>query len=382
MIGPIVRAVGGLIVKETPALVKYTGKRLLPAVSTKVARSSSSIIRRTVSTQARSKTRNLLAGAVTSPSVEQGFFKKMFAKTPGWLKKSVTFAGEVVAFNEITELIFGPSKEGAEAGTAGGSDSAKENALSNLLVANGHSKLLETIDNVPNDEELSNSRVNDLTDIVTDLFTSRNSICGTDLTYSISARVNALGPNERALIITRLACIMKHVAIGSDDPEIFLLMANQAMASGMTNASPTNGFERVINSNPVERRKAGIKAAEFNAMFNALGDELAGAAYDEFFDSHSSIWDFFDTITYDGDDEIEGEDSSVAARICRLVTDDSVGASLSILEKFTLDSDGEDDETRALNRTIEYSRLSNAYLDFVIGGSLRSQFIMDSYLSK
>lgn len=380
MIGPIVKAVGGLIIKKVPSLVPYAGKRLLPALTGKVANASSSVVRRTVGKTVR---KDLLKGAVTSPSVKKGIFGSIGSKMPGWMKKSFIFAGEVVAFNELTELIFGDDKKGNSNSLFDDDDSDVENnAFSNVLIANGHSRLLEDIENEPANEQITNSRINDLTDLVSDVFTSRNSICGSDLPYSLDSRLVSLLPNERGLIITRLVSIIKQVALTSEDPEILLLLSNQAMVSGMVNSSVTNGFDMIMGSNPSDRRKAGIKAAEMNSMFTSLGDEIAEAAYDDFYSSHSSLFDFFDVFEYDGDNEVEGEDSSIAARIARLCTDDSAGAALNMLQKVALDSDGKDDESRALARTVDYSRLSGLYLDFVIGAGLRSQFVMDTYLSR
>lgn len=380
MIVSIVKAVGGLIIKKVPAMVTYTGKRMLPAVTGGVASASSSVVRRTVGKTVR---KDLLKGAVTSPAAKTGFFGSIGSKMPSWLKKSFIFAGEVVAFNELTELIFGDDDDDEKnAGKDGVEKDIVNNAFSNVLIANGHSKMLEDIENEPANEQISNSRINDLTDLISDIFTSRNSICGSDLPYSLNSRLTSLNPNERGLIITRLISAVKQVALTSEDPEILFLLANQAMVSGMANSSVTNGFDMVMGSNPTDRRKAGIKAAEMNAMFTALGDEIAEAAYDDFYSSHSSFFDFFDVIDYDGDKEVEGEDSSIAARIARLCTDDSAGAALSMLQKVALDDDGQDDEGRALSRTVDYSRLSGLYLDFVIGAGLRSQFVMDSYLSR
>lgn len=375
---PIVRVLGGLIIKEAPALTRYAGKRLLPQVASATARSSSSIVRRTVGQRAKASMAASLKGASTV-ATKPSFFRRVASKMPNWLKKSAIFVGEVIAFDELTDLMFGEKAIGASGKSQ---EELEDSALNNILVANGHSKLLDNIENVPENDDMSHSRINDITDIVTEVFISRSSACGSDLPYSKQSRLNALTVNERALAITRLISTVKHICLSSDDNELFLLMANQAMVSGMSNASPTNSFDMIINSNAVERRKAGLKAAEQNRMFTALGDELAEAAYDDFFSSHSSFFDFFDLIDYDGDDEIEGEDSSVAARIARLVTDDSVGAALNMLQRFTVDSDGKDDESSALSRTVEYSRLSSAYTDFIIGTSLRNSNIITNYLSK
>lgn len=375
---PIIRLVGGLIIKETPTLVKYSGKRLLPQVASATTRSSTSMIRRTVGRRTKASMAASLKGATTVAS-KPGMFTRMVSNMPNWLKRSAVFVGELVAFNELSELLFGNASDGANSKSK---EELEDNALSNILVANGHSKLLDNIENIPENEELAHTRINDLTALIADIFCSRNSICGADLPYSKQSRLDALTVNERSLIIVRLIGIVKHVCISSDDNELFLLMANQAMVSGMSNAAPTNSFDVIINSNAVERRKAGLKATELNSMFTALGDELAESAYDDFFSSHSSFFDFFDSISYDGDEEVEGEDSSITARIARLVTDDSAGAALNMIQRFTVDGDGSDDESKALARTIEYSRLSNAYTDFIIGASLRNSSIMSNYLSK
>lgn len=375
---PIIRVIGGLVVKEAPAIVKYSGKRLLPQVASATAGSSTSLIRRTVGRRTKASMAASLKGA-TTVAAKPGLFKRIASKMPNWLKRSAIFVGEVIAFDELTDLMFGENAIGASGKSQ---EELEDNALANILVANGHSKLLDNIENIPENEDIAHSRVNDLTDLVSELFTSRNSICGADLAYSKQSRLDALTVNERSLILVRLISVVKHVCISSDDSELFLLMANQAMVSGMSNAAPTNAFDTIINSNAVDRRKAGLKAAELNAMFTALGDELAESAYDDFFSSHSSFFDFFDLISYDGDEETEGEDSSIAARIARLVTDDSAGAALSMIQRFAVDSDGKDDESKALSRTIEYSRLSNAFTDFIIGASLRNSSIMSNYLSK
>lgn len=375
---PIIRVLGGLIVKETPALVRYSGKRLLPQVASATSRSSSSIVRRTVGQRTKASMAASLKGASTV-ATKPGFFKRVASKMPNWLKNSAIFVGEMIAFDELTDLMFG---ENAIGSSGKSQEELEDGALNNILVANGHSKLLDNIENIPENDDMTHSRINDLTDIVTEVFISRSSACGSDMPYSKQSRLDALTINERALAITRLVATIKHICLSSDDNELFLLMANQAMVSGMINSSPTNAFDTIINSNAVDRRKANLKAAELNAMFTSLGDELAESAYDDFFSSHSSFFDFFDLISYDGDDEVEGEDSSIAARIARLVTDDSVGAALNMLQRFTVDSEGKDDEARSLARTVEYSRLSGAYTDFIIGASLRNSNIMANYLSK
>lgn len=375
---PIIRVLGGVIVKEIPAITKYAGQRTLPSVVRGVEKSSSVAIRNAVGRRTRATMAASLKGATTSPAAK-GWLRRTVDRMPNWLKKAGMFAGELVAFDQLLDLMDDDKAAGNDESQT---TESEENALTNILIANGHSKLLENIENIPEHEDMTSSRLDDLVDLVGDIFTSRAAIAGSDMSYSKTSRLEMLSNNERILIITRLVNVIKQVSVTAVDNEIMLLAANQAMVSGMMNAAPTNAFDILINSNSVDRRKANAKAAELNSMFTALGDELAESAYDDFFAQHSSVLDFFDLIKYSGDEEIEGEDASIAARLARLVTDDSAGAALNILQRFTVDSDGEDDESRALNRTIEYGRLSNPFLDFVIAGSFRNSQAMERYLSQ
>lgn len=364
--------------KEIPAITKYAGQRTLPSVVRGVEKSSSVAIRNAVGRRTRATMAASLKGATTSPAAK-GWLRRTVDRMPNWLKKAGMFAGELVAFDQLLDLMDDDKAAGNDESQT---TESEENALTNILIANGHSKLLENIENIPEHEDMTSSRLDDLVDLVGDIFTSRAAIAGSDMSYSKTSRLEMLSNNERILIITRLVNVIKQVSVTAVDNEIMLLAANQAMVSGMMNAAPTNAFDILINSNSVDRRKANAKAAELNSMFTALGDELAESAYDDFFAQHSSVLDFFDLIKYSGDEEIEGEDASIAARLARLVTDDSAGAALNILQRFTVDSDGEDDESRALNRTIEYGRLSNPFLDFVIAGSFRNSQAMERYLSQ
>lgn len=390
MIVPVLRSVGGLIIRRLPAVSSQAGKRLLPSVVSKVSTSTAMKTRNVVRTTILGSRKNLTAGAVTSPgsATSKSWFSKLADKTPGWLKKAATFTGEIIAFNELSDLIFGSDSdsEKKEDGSNDQDSISQENladsALSNILSVNGHSKLLEINDNIIGDDLINSSRIFDIVDGIKGLFLSRRAIAGDTLNYSQQIFVDTMTDTERGFAVTRLINMIKLICFSSETPELMMLLANQSVASGMINPQVTNAFDEVISMDAYEKTNMERKASESNILYQGLSDEIAQAAFQDYFDSSSSnVLDFFDVFDLSStDDEII--DSVRACRLARLSSDDSIGVTLGLYDKFTVDSDGKDDESAALNRTIYYSKVSNNFVNFFTALSMRDQYMIDNYLRK
>jgi hypothetical protein len=298
-----------------------------------------------------------------------GLAKSTWSKLPRWARIGTRFTSEFVAFWILSDLIIkdGPNNEPQvymnEDGELVLMDPGELVDL--IMLANGHSRLLESFGLSGTGSQMRNGVIGGGLDLANDIMRSKAVISGAYVDDQFVGRLRAIGERERIFIISRLINTAKVIGQFSDIPTVMQLVTRQAALSDMINSAPTNACERVLEMarmNPTQFESA---AAELSILIGSSYDTVANAAFQDYFSAFTTKFDFFDVFSDSNLDEAADIPTLQRALLAKMMSDDSVGVELGWLDRFSVDSDGEDDESAAVENLVRFSMVSHRYADLV-----------------
>lgn len=347
-------------VKPSGAL-RGIGKRM-SSIFSSVAKSPKSRLTRSVSRAA--------AGAERVGSLARNSrVGKWYQAQPAWARSAASSIGQFLLLDRAIAWLAPDDQENDLIAT----DSADStSAIRAIVEANGHSRLL-LMDRMDDARRIMSTSGNDkMQDMISSLFIDRGvSLSGDPITVR-AEDIGALSDYERMIIITRLVTISKIIAHSSESPNYMELAMKQAACSDMINSSPTKGFDYFNRAAPELQKQMDDVAASSCDIYSGLFDSLVNAAGMDMFDEQTRVFDWFDATSDPSQVSL-----TVPFLVSKIMTDDVVGINLPWYKEMTVDSDGADDESAALNLINEYSVISDTYCDYVrrsVSGDIRADY--------
>lgn len=296
------------------------------------------------------------AYGTTVAKIKNSRYAKAYDKLPPWLKETIGTTATFIGVDFVLSYIMGDGD--GESGSEGGV--TLEDAARTVALLNGHIRLvsIESEDSIVGVFRTSGWLA--LHDVVGRLFNDR-SLSNTGTPLSVSEReLDSLSDKERILIIAKLSAISKVVAHSSEHPNLIDLFSKQCAASDMINAAPTEGLLYMMSMGKDVLRQADDIAIPMCDTFSGLYDQLANAAGMDMFDEQTSFWDWWDLSSDPAAVQV-----TLPYLVSKMATDDLIGVDLPWWKKFMVDSDGEDDESKALELINKNGNISDWYVDLM-----------------
>lgn len=281
--------------------------------------------------------------------------------------KSLLSKGLNLAFLGLTAKEIYDYFNGSEEGENGTTVSNEELSLKELgqieKGANVTKKLTELsntndIRTLAHDEDLVLTLINHL-------FVSKRFIVNADLDDRAKDILVQLQQGDRLRGIELLNSIAKAFVDDSDFPDMLEAFRLQCSISRLTDSQRTNALDFILE-NGVQRSEAFKSACQaYTETIRRFNEELSLSASDDFFeDTTFQLFDMFDLLpwgdraSYQGDSEVKGQQGA-AFLSTSLATDVSFALVDSFIDRFTVDSDGEDDETAAIDLLMKHQKMSD-----------------------
>lgn len=204
--------------------------------------------------------------------------------------------------------------------------------------------------------------------IVSALVFDRMTLTGNELEDGAQSLITSLDDEERLYIISALVALTKRFCEGTDASEILNAYRVQSSLSTQTYSAPTRGFESLIKNDSLSTANVEGAAEQYVQTVASFSEELSQAAFQAFFDETTNIvFDFKDI--FGGDSGVnwtpEKEEWGIVkvnAQISALATDSNLNTLTKWLDKWAVDEDGKDDESRALQTMIKYQSVATNYV--------------------
>lgn len=251
----------------------------------------------------------------------------------------------------------------SDSGDQGINSEVAESQAIGILAANGHLGMIERFDNQARSENvkvISTDSV-ETNELISEMLSSGVLLAKGEVTGNHTSRLNTLTDEQRVHALANLSAIAKMVASSSEFPSLMLLAYRQMACSNMINSAPTKGFDEIMSRPNSFIHEADQTSLAYNLLFTGLYDSLANNGAKEYFDQATTVWDLGDLIKRDLDTTQKAD-----FLVSKLATDDITGYSGSWWDRFKTDSDGQDDESAAMDVIAANGVISDRYVDKIM----------------
>lgn len=205
----------------------------------------------------------------------------------------------------------------------------------------------------------TSSRAYWMRNTITDFLFRKDIMSGLPAPDSMIYLFRDLSDHERLLLVNQLAIAIKVVAASSDSREAVLLAGRQSLCCSNPSPVLSTGSEFLINRS-VKSTSFEVHATAMNGMYEGLVNELASSAAADLFDESSAFVDFFDLFSSNAGSTASDETicNMAIAHIFYKGSPTSLGDGLrQKIREFSIDSDGNDDESVALELVQSVNRI-------------------------
>lgn len=186
----------------------------------------------------------------------------------------------------------------------------------------------------------------------------KDTLSGEPIADSVINSFMELSDHERLLLVNQLAILTKAVAASSDNRECILLAARQSLCSANPSPVMSSGADFLLNQT-MRHKEREVYALAINGMYEGLVDELCAASAADMMDETTDFLGF-DLFS---DDKADSASEEVKANLA-LNHIFYKGAPTELgtgfkkwLREFSIDSDGQDDESDALKTIQSINRI-------------------------
>lgn len=215
------------------------------------------------------------------------------------------------------------------------------------------------------------ARERSLSTMIQSLVFNRYTLTGNELDDVSTARLASLDDEERLFCIAALVALTKRFCENSDASEVLNAFRIQATLSNQIFSVPTRGFESLIKKDHIYSPMIEDAAEQYVSTMQGFSEEYSQSAFQSFFDETTNILldpkDIFggdSGVDWSADKE-EWASVRTHAQVSCLATDSQLNTLTSWLDKWAVDSDGKDDESRALDTMLKYQSVALNYEWFI-----------------
>lgn len=200
--------------------------------------------------------------------------------------------------------------------------------------------------------------------LINHLFVSKRFIVNAELDDRAHDILSQLQLGDRIRGIELLNAIAKVFVDESEFPDMLESFRLQSAISRLSDSQRTNAFDFILE-NGVHRSEAFKSACQtYTETIRRFNEELSLSASDDFFeDTTYQFFDVFDLLpwgdrqNYSGDSDLKGQQGA-AFLSTALATDVAFSLVDSLIDRWSVDSDGEDDESAAIDLLIKQQQMS------------------------
>lgn len=201
--------------------------------------------------------------------------------------------------------------------------------------------------------------------LINHLFVSKRFIINAELDDRAHDILSQLEIGDRVRGIELLNAIAKVFVDESEYPDMLEAFRLQSSVSRLSDSQRTNAFDFIIE-NGVHRSEAFKSACQaYTETVRRFNEELSLSASDDFFeDTTYQFFDLFDLLpwgdraNYSGDSDLKGQQGA-AFLSTSLATDVAFALVDGMIDRFSVDSDSEDDESAAIDLLIKHQQISS-----------------------
>lgn len=201
--------------------------------------------------------------------------------------------------------------------------------------------------------------------LINHLFVSKRFIINAELDDRAHDVLAQLEMGDRVRAIELLNAIAKVFVDESEFPDMLEAFRIQSSISRLSDSQRTNAFDFIVE-NGVHRSESFKSSCQaYTETVRRFNEELSLSSSDDFFeDTTYQFFDLFDLLpwgdraNYKGDNDLKGQQGA-AFLSTSLATDVAFALVDSMIDRASVDSDGEDDESAAIDLLIKHQQMSS-----------------------